>query len=152
MSKEHDLQFSSKEEQWLNNHPIIRARVGSAPPLHFFKETYQGISVDYLNLIAKRAGFQVKYISNIPWPKALDHIKNHEVIDLLLTAKKTEDRQKFISFTDNYLFMPWVIFTTTDSKFVGSIDDLRKKKVSVEEGYVIHHKLRDNFPDITLWL
>ena len=147
---ENDLKLTPKEKQWIQDHPIIRARVGAAPPLHFFEETYKGISVDYLNLISRYAGFKVEYISGIAWPKALDYIKNHEKIDLLLTAKKTEERKKFIAFTDYYLFMPWVIFTRTDSSFIGGIKDLNSKTVSVENGYVMQHKLSGEFPGINL--
>ena len=150
ISNENGLQFTPEEKQWIKDHPIVRARVGAAPPLHFFEDTYKGISVDYLNLISEYAGFKVKYISDISWPKALDHIKNHEKIDLLLTAKKTEERQNFIVFTDYYLFMPWVIFTTVDSVFVGGMEDLNSKTVSVEHGFVMQHKLSDQFPDINL--
>jgi len=150
VSKEYDLQLTRKEKQWINAHPVIRARVGSAPPLHFFEGTFKGISVDYLNLIGKRVGVKIKYVSGIPWPQAMNHIKNHEKIDLILTATKTEEREKFVIFTDFYLVMPLVIFTPTTGDFVGGIEDLRKKTVSVEEGFVMYRKLKDGFPDIKL--
>ena len=87
LSKEDNLQFSAEEKQWIKDHPVVRARIGAAPPLHFLKGSPKGISVDYLNLIAERVGFQVKYITGIPWSKAMDSIKNHEKIDLILKVK-----------------------------------------------------------------
>ncbi len=149
-SNKYNLQFTQDEKQWLKDHPIITARVGAAPPLHFMEGSYKGISVDYLNLIAARAGFQVKYVTDIPWAKALDYIKKHERVDLILTAKITEARKDFISFTENYLFMPWVIFTRSDIGFISGIEDLNDKTVSVEQGYVMHKKLMAEYPNITL--
>jgi len=114
-----------------------------------FDGKFRGISVDYLNLIAKRAGFKVQYITDIPWSNALDHIKNHEVIDLLLTVKVTPERQTFMNFTKDYLMIPWVIFTRKDSP-VYSIEALSNKTVSVERDYVMHKKLVAEYPGIRL--
>ncbi len=145
-----DLQFSKQEKQWIKDHPVVRARIGAAPPLHFFDDSPKGISVDYLNLVAERAGFQIKYITGIPWSKAMDSIKNHQEIDLILTAKITEERKKFISFTDNYLIIPYVIFTRNEIGFISGIEDLKQKTVSVERGFVLHRQLIDLFPEIKL--
>lgn len=141
VSQESDLTFSEDEREWLRKHPVVRARVGAAAPLHFFDRTPKGISVDYLNAIASRAGFRVEYVTGISWPDAIKYIKTHEKIDLILTAKITEERKKSISFTDNYLLMPWVIFTRDDVGFISGIEDLKGKTVSVERGYVMQQKL-----------
>ena len=142
--------FTSEEKAWLAKHHIVRARVGQAPPLHFFDGKFRGISVDYLNLIAKRAGFEVQYVTDIPWTNALDHIKNHETIDLILTAKKTKERRSFMGFTDDYLLIPWVIFTRKDSNPLGAIEELVGKTVSVEKTYVMHKNLAAEYPGIKL--
>ena len=144
------IKLTEKEKTWLKNNPIVRARVGPAPPLHFFDGEYKGISVDYLNLIAERVGFQIKYITDIPWPVALDYIKNRKKIDLILTAKITQERKQYTSFTKNYLLMPLVIFSKTDAAFISNLDDLNGKTISVERGYVIHKKLENEFPEIRL--
>ncbi|MFK5951437.1 MAG: response regulator [Desulfobacterium sp.] len=143
------ISLISKEKAWLDKHHTVRARVSNIPPLHSFDGKFHGISVDYLNLIAKRAGFKVQYVTNIPWSSALNHIKNHEIIDLLLTAKMTPERQSFIAFTKDYLLMPYVIFTQKNSP-VKTIDELISKTVSVERNFVIHKKLIAEYPGITL--
>ncbi len=144
------IELSDKEQAWLNQHRIVRARVGTVPPLHFFDGQYKGISVEYLNQIAKRVGFQVKYVTDIPWPNALENIKNHKVIDLLLTAKITPERRQIIAFTNDYLLMPYVIFSQKDHYYISTIKDLNQKTVSVEEGYAIYDKLVYEYPKIKL--
>jgi PAS domain S-box-containing protein len=143
------LHLTPEEQSWLDQGHIVRARVASAPPLHFFDGQFQGISVDYLNLIAERAGFKVRYVTGIPWSEALAHIENHAVNDLLLTAKATPERRKRMAFTQNYLLMPWVIFTRKDRP-VETIDALIGKTVSVERDYVMHKKLVAEYPGIEL--
>ncbi len=142
--------FSEEEQRWLNKNQIVRARVSNNPPFHFFKKEPLGISVEYLKIAAKQAGFKVEYITGIPWGDALEQIKNHEKLDLILSLKKTPERQKFITFTEDYLDWPWVIFTRKDSGFIGSMQDLFDKTVAVERGYVIQKILADEYPNIKL--
>ena len=144
------IKYSKKEQTWINKNYVVRVRVGAAPPLHFFDGKYRGISVDYMDIIAKKAGFQVQYLTDIPWPVALNNIKNHEGIDLLLTAKITPKRLKEMLFTREYLLMPYVIFSRKDNYSISTIKDLDKKNVSIEKGYAISKKLSDEYPKIIL--
>ncbi len=146
----YEISLTAEEKGWLEQNPVVRARVGTMPPLHFFDGQYRGISVDYLNLIAEIVGFQVEYVHGIPWSKAIEDIKKHENFDILLTAKNTKERQQFMRFTDDYLLMPWVVFTRTESGFVSSINDLIGKTVAVEKSFAIQKLLMAGFPDINL--
>lgn len=143
------LDLTSKEKAWVKKHPVIRARIGDAAPLHFIDGKPLGISVDYLNLIADMAGFSVEYITGVSWSDALKDIKKHRKIDILLTVNITPERQKTMIFTDNYLFMPWVIFTQKESS-ISSVEDLLDKTVAVERDYVMHKKLEAEFESIKL--
>ncbi len=145
-----DIKFSDNEENWLQKGYLVHARVASVPPLHFFDGNYKGMSVDYLNLISKRAGFNVKYVKGISWSDALTFIKRHQTVDLLLTAKNESSRQNDMVFTNDYLLMPWVIYSREKGEYFGTIDDLKNKEVSVERDFVMHKKLVSQFPDIKL--
>jgi PAS domain S-box-containing protein len=144
------LNFTKREKTWLSQHHTVRARVGGAPPLHFYDGKFRGISVEYLNLIAERAGFKVQYIADIPWSTALENIKNHQELDLILTAKNTSERQKTMVFTEDYLLMAYAIFCRKDTDFIQTIENLENVKVSVEQDYVIHKKLLAEYPKIKL--
>jgi PAS domain S-box-containing protein len=143
------LNLTPEERAWLDAHPVVRARVGDAAPLHFFDGEPRGIAVDYLNLIAERVGFDVEYVYGIPWSTALEDIRNHEQLDLILTAKRTPERQDDMAFTEDYLLMPWVIFTQKD-KPVAAMAELAGQIVSVERDFVMHKKLADEYPGIVL--
>ncbi len=143
------LNLTPEERAWLDAHPEIRARVGDAPPLHFFDGEPRGIAVDYLNLIAERVGFDVEYVYGIPWSTALEDIRDHEVLDVILTAKRTAEREDDMAFTENFLLMPWVIFTQKD-KPVAAMNELAGQIVSVERDFVMHKKLADEYPSIVL--
>jgi two-component system sensor histidine kinase/response regulator len=139
------IHLTEEEEKWLEQNHVVRARVGDTPPLHFNDGQNRGVSVEYLNMIAEKVGFQVEYVYGIPWPDALENIKKQETVDLLLTAKNVKERRPHMRFSDDYLLMPLVIYSRTDSDFISSIDDLTGKTVAVEKGYVMQSMIDVGF-------
>ncbi len=147
-----ESQLSLEEKSWIKEHHTVRIRIGNAPPFMMTDGELRGISIDYLTHIFNINDIKIQYISDtdVTWPEALEYIKRHEVVDMVPTAKITEERKKDMIFTDEYIFAPWVIFTRVDSDFIASIDDLSGKTVSVEEGYVMHQKLKQEYSGIKL--
>jgi len=146
------VQLTPAEKAWLKQNHIVRVRISNAAPFMMTENGIRGIAVDYLTTIFKKHGIKSQYIpaSQVTWPQALEYIKEHRVVDLLPTAKITEERKKNMTFTDEYIFAPLVIFTRTDSPFIGSMEDLNTKTVSVQEGWVVHKKLQSEYPAIKL--
>ncbi|MBF0258101.1 MAG: transporter substrate-binding domain-containing protein [Desulfamplus sp.] len=146
------LQLTLEEKAWLSKNYTVNVRVGSAPPLIITDGRIQGIAIDYLTYIFNLNGIKFNYIqeSEVTWPEALKYIEQHRIVDMVPTAKITDERKKHMLFTDEYIFAPWVIFTRSDADFVSSIEDLKGKTVSVEEGFVIHQKLKQDYPEINL--
>nr|NJM01692.1 PAS domain S-box protein [Desulfobacula sp.] len=147
-----NINLSPEEKAWLNEHHTVRVRIGHSPPFMLTDGKIRGISIDYLVHIFNTNGIRFQYVSeaDVSWPQALEYIKRHEIVDMVPTAKITEARKKDMIFTDEYIFAPWVIFTRTDSDFISSIDDLNGKTVAVEEGYVMHQRLKQDYPQIKL--
>jgi len=144
--------LSEDERAWLDAHPLIRARVGNFPPYHFWDNDPQGISVDLLDHIAAKTGFQVEYMRDMSWPDAVENIRNHENVDLLLTANRTPERETFMALSQDYLKLPWVIFTRQNENTIFALEDLFGKTVAIEEGYVMQERLAREFPKIRLRL
>ena len=142
--------FTEEERRWLAKNHTVHTRVGKAPPYSYFKEKPLGISSDYLDAIAHRAGFKVKYIADIPWPDALRRIEHREKLDLLPALTKTMARKKYLVFTQAYLTSPRVIYALEDSEHIASLEDLADKIVSVERGYIMEKKLSVEYPKIKL--
>ena len=144
--------LSPEEHAWIDRHPTVRVFAGHAPPFMFVDGEVRGIAIDYLTRVFDRNGIDYRYVKDpeVSWPQALESIGRHEVVDLLPTAKITDDRKKRMRFTNEYIFAPWVIFTRSDADFVSGLADLKGKTVSVEEGFVLHDKLKREYPDIRL--
>ena len=147
-----ELQLSPDEKSWISKNHTVRVRIGSAPPFMLTDGKIRGIAIDYLTYIFNRNGINFKYVkeSEVTWPQALKFIEQHKVVDMVPTATITDERKKQMIFTNEYIIAPWVIFTRSDAAFVSSIEDLKGKTVAVEEGFVIHEKLKRDYPEIRL--
>ena len=79
------------------------------------------LHADIITHSTSRSG--TKYISEseVTWPQALKYIEQHDVVDMVPTAKVTEERKKTMIFTDEYIFAPWVIFTRSDADFMALV-------------------------------
>ena len=102
--------LSTTEKMWLENNPVIRVHNDiNWPPFNFsVKGQPEGFSIDYFKLVAEIAGLNVKFISGPSWNDFLTMIENKE-IDVMLNIVKTEDREKYILFSDIYASNPNII-------------------------------------------
>lgn len=60
------------------------------------------------------------------------------------------DPQTALLFSQDLCSFPLVIFTRTDSSFIGAVTDLRGRTVSVEKGAVSYSFLKENAPEIEI--
>jgi len=146
------ISLSEAEQNWLRQNNTVRVRAATWPPYQFHKGGVKGISIDYLEHVFNRHGIHFQYVTDdeVTWGEALKGIESHEAIDLLAIAKKTPEREKVMAFTEDYLFPSYVIFTKTDSPFIGGIVDLRGKTVAVQDNYFTHKIIEEQYPDIQL--
>ncbi|CAK0742969.1 two-component system, NarL family, sensor histidine kinase EvgS [Gammaproteobacteria bacterium] len=146
------ITLTDEEKAWLSKQHKVRVRISDWPPYLLSQPAPSGMSVDYLDAIAKRLGFRVEYVqSTLDWSRALqDVMGNREHFDLLPIVNRNPDREEQFALTRDYAAMPWVIFTRKDSPFISGLADLKGKTVSAEKGYVTTDKLRADFPAIRL--
>nr|WP_321399109.1 transporter substrate-binding domain-containing protein [uncultured Desulfobacter sp.] len=147
-----NLTLTPEEQFWLTENHTVRIRVGSTPSFMISDDKIQGLAVDYIEQIFNNSQIKFNFIrpSEVTWPQSLHYISNHELVDMVPTAKITEARKEKMLFTDEYIFAPLVIFTRSDANFVGSMEDLRGKTVCVEEGFALHETLKREYPWINL--
>jgi PAS domain S-box-containing protein len=146
--------LTEQEQAWLDRRNTVRVRVGNVPPYHISTPEPHGISVDYLNLIGKRFGINFTFVTSpVVWKEALDDLTGaRNWCDLLATIAKSPEREQKISFTEDYIVSPWVIFTRTDSDFVSRLQDLNGKRVAVERGFIISDRIKAEYPQIKVVL
>jgi len=97
------LQLTAEERAWMEAHPVIRAiNDKNYPPYDFYQNgKATGFSVEYLEKLAKMAGFNIQWDSRDEWNKAVSDFK-YKKVDLLHAISLTEKRKAFTLFTTPY--------------------------------------------------
>ena len=147
------VDFTLKERQWIDNNPTITFGADHNWPPYEFKNKnnkHTGIAADYLKLISKKSGLKFNVVSGI-WSNILQDMKDKK-LDGLSCAVKTEDREKYLNFTQPYLSMPLAIVIEDNTKDIKNINDLANRVVSVNKGSYLHEWLVKNHPEINLYL
>jgi PAS domain S-box-containing protein len=147
------LALTDEERAWLKAHPKIRVHNEMDwPPFNFnVNGQSKGFSIAYMNLLADRLGIEIEYLSGKTWGEFVDMIRNKD-LDVMLNIIQTEDREKFILFTDPYVENPPVIVARQGDGTIRKFADLSGKRVAIPRGFFYQELIERNFPQIDLYL
>ena len=147
------LKLTKEELQWLKQHDTLRLAIDiDWPPFEYVDElgVYQGISADYIKLIAERLGIKLRPSINMSWAEVVEAAKGRE-LDVYPALAVTHARKKYLNFTRPYLSFPMMIITNQDIPFIGDINALNDTEVAIVKGYASHELLLENHPRIKLF-
>jgi len=148
------LMLTDAEQEWLNNHPVIRLGVDrDFAPYEWVDQqgNYTGLAAAYMQLLESRLGVRFEVTYDKPWHEIQAMAERGE-LDVLSCVNRTPLRDEFLNFTADYVSNPIVIVSANRNGYIGSLDKLSGKTVAVERGYFTHEKLADNYPKINLLL
>ena len=142
------LKLTASERAWLAKHPMIRVHSEKQwPPFNFFANGKpSGFSIDYMNLLAKRLGVKVRYITGPSWREFLQMLREHK-LDVMLNIVKTPEREKYILFTKPYAKHLQTIVSRKNNQYK-TIEELKGKTVALPKGFFIDELLSKRFPSI----
>ncbi len=145
------VNLTREESMWLQEHPVWRVHNETDwIPFNFNKNGKpQGYSISYMDLLAKKLGVEVQYISGHSWSDFISMIKNKK-LDIMLNIAKTPEREKFLLFTNSYLKNPKVIISSKSSP-IRSLSQLVGKTVAIPRNFLYEEILRNDYPDINLF-
>ncbi len=144
------LNLTAEETAWLKAHRTIRfSGDPTYKPFEFLdsKGVYSGMASEYLKLIEKRLGVSFKYVPSLTWSQVMEGIKTG-TIDIAPVITKTEDRVKFLNFSQSYLNFPQVIVTRKDYPSIDGMEDLAGKTIAVSENYSEIENIKRAYPTI----
>ncbi|WP_019613852.1 PAS domain S-box protein [Psychromonas ossibalaenae] len=147
-SSQSSVMLTRSERKWLEEHPVINVHNEKdwAPFNYFDYDTPRGLSIDYMNLLAEKLDIKVSYRTGPSWSEFLGLIKNKN-LDVMLNIVKTQERQKYLLFTQPYMKNPNVIISRNDNPF-DNIDDLQGRIVAFPKGFFYEELLTRDYPQI----
>ncbi len=109
---------------------------------------HTGMASDYINLLEKNIGFQIKLVNTTSWNQTLTFAKERKC-DIISLAAITEDRKLYLDFTKSYLKVPLILVTNSEELF---IDDISKidKEIGIVKGYAYKALIESKYPKIKL--
>ncbi len=145
------IRLTQKEQAFLKAHPVIRVHNELDWPPYNFHELGkpQGLSIDYMNMLIRRLGIHIQYISGPTWDDFLGKIKEGQ-LDVMLNMVRTEQRSAYMCFTDVYLDVPTVVYTQEGRLPIRSLKELEGGTVAVPAGFFYEEMLRRYCPKIKL--
>lgn len=143
-------QFTTEEIQWLKQHPTIR--VGNendwAPFDYVEYDKPKGFAIDYIRLVAKKAGIKIKFINGYSWAELLDLFKQQK-IDVLPVIYKTKERETFTLYSKPYSRAKVGILTSSNS-LLKNKTELPKFRVAMEKSYATILLVKEQYPGINI--
>jgi polar amino acid transport system substrate-binding protein len=148
LAKEAGITLTAEEKTFLKEHATIRVHNEKdwAPFNYFEYGSPRGLSIDYMNLLAKKLGIKVAYVTGPSWNEFLGMIERKE-LDILLNIIRTEDRLKYLLYTPPYIRNPNIIVSSVDNPYE-SVEQLFGKTVAFPKGFFYEEVLKKSFPDI----
>ncbi|HEY7865644.1 MAG TPA: transporter substrate-binding domain-containing protein [Psychromonas sp.] len=147
-----NLSLTVEERSFLDDHPIIRAHnEQNWIPFNFYRDGKpQGFTIDLMNILAKKLGIKIEYISGPNWDEFMGMLKNKD-IDIIGNMVETEARKEFAVFTLPTIKNPLNIVSKTNTPFK-NLKELEGHTVSIVKGFWYQDLLEKNFPAIKLHL
>jgi two-component sensor histidine kinase len=145
--------LTEEEKLWIKNNPEVSFGYDpNWPPFEIYENgKYSGICADYMKIISTKTGIKFKPYPNLTWEQSFEKLKNNEIM-MVPGAGITEDRKKFLIFTENYIHLPWVIVTKSNVNNYKHVKDLNNQLISIPKDYMQHEVLKRDFPNIKLLL
>lgn len=150
LATQHQIHLTPSQKKWLIDNPTLYVGADSNwKPIEFkSKDKTVGYSVDLLNSIAKIIGVDIKYVDIKSFEQLQEMVINKEVV-MFSALIKTDNRMKYLRFSDYYLILDTSICTLKKKK-VDNLHQLKSKRVAIVKGYAISEFIKKDYPYINL--
>lgn len=145
-------EFTEEEKKWIEENPLVYlALEPQFAPVEFIDENgqYSGIAADFLKWIGEDTGLEFEIVTHETWQEALDDVRAKNT-DLLGGVRKTQERMKYLLFTDDFFTVPTVLFTREDMENINSMEDVEDLKLGLIRGYAIGDFMGIQHPELDI--
>ncbi len=136
------ISLTPEEREFLKNNPVIRVHnEAKFEPYNFFEDGMpQGHSIDFMRLLAKKAGFEVKFISGRSWNDYLKMMRRGE-LDVMTNIVFSQERAQYMLFSSPYLRLAQGIYRRQGTPPIDSMEKLKHSTLTLPEGFYTFEQL-----------
>ncbi|MBF0451661.1 MAG: amino acid ABC transporter substrate-binding protein [Candidatus Magnetomorum sp.] len=119
------------------NRMVLKCGTNTFAPFGFEKDgKVQGIEAELMTEVGRRLGIDID-LKIFSWAALLESMR-FGTLDCMFAAFKTEDREKFLLYTNVPVHISSLVFYVHEDKkmpFSGKIDDLKNKRIGIVQGF-----------------
>jgi len=151
LSQAKELNFTPQEQAFIQAHPVLRVQnERSWAPIDFRENGHErGYAVDYIKLLASKAGFKLKFYPGRSWSAYLKMLQEDQ-LDLISSMKITPQRQNYAIFTEEHILELYNSILQHKDTAYSSMKELEGKRVAVVKGYYQEELFRLHYPKTEL--
>ncbi|MEH6586189.1 MAG: HD domain-containing phosphohydrolase [Halioglobus sp.] len=141
--------------------PDEQAYIASLPPLVISNEANwppvdytllgkpQGYSIDVLRMVAAMTGLEMTFAQGLTWTDLVTQFKEGN-IDLLHSARFSEEYAEWGLPTRSYGKLPWTLVTREGSPTITGLAELSGRKLAIPSGWSIIPLVEQRFPGVEI--
>ncbi len=146
------INMTDKEKEYLISRGPIKIVVD--PDWYPFEKIdkngeYVGIASDLIELIRQRTGLELEIVPTLEWKESLKKAKSGDV-DVVSFLNKTEERSKWLIFTEPYFVDPNVLITREEHDYISNLSRYSDETMVLPEGTSIEERLRKDYPSLNI--
>ena len=144
------IDMSDAERTWLAEHDHLRLGLWlESPPIIFRGDdgTLQGLVPAYVALINEKLGLEPRRVRASSLAAMMELARAREV-DVVSAMISDAGQGGMMVPSEPYLFMPIVVVTRSDFRFISGLSDLEGLKVAMERAHVPHQRIPEDHPGI----
>ncbi|MBF9014000.1 MULTISPECIES: transporter substrate-binding domain-containing protein [unclassified Oceanispirochaeta] len=145
-----DLPLTVEEQNWIQNHSVIRIGVDSSYAPYSFREedgSYHGIAMEFTEYLSQWLGITMEVIPDLSWTEILTAVQDRE-LDVVLTMSHRPEREEFVNFTEIYLPTPLVIMEQKGVTRIRNESDIDGLTVALVEEYSSTARVLEEHPAV----
>jgi len=150
------ISLTPSEEAWRREHPVVQVGVfaGDFVPFEAWRGGRpEGLGVDYMRMVAARAGMQLEFHPYTDWDAvALGRSDRPEPYDLLLAQPVIAQRMERFHMLRPYVFAQQMILVARKGDVrIRDSDDLESARLVIERRFLLPSRaLQERYPRATL--
>ena len=143
--------MTQKELAFVQEHPLLRVQnERNWAPFNFRENaSAKGYGVDYIKLLATKAGFRLKFIPGHTWSSYLKMLHEKQ-LDVITSMKITPQRENYALFVQEPTAKLFHAILQREGSEFKTLSDLEGKSVSIVKGYFQEQLIKEHFPKITI--
>lgn len=106
-----------------------------------------GLVAEYMLEIQTRTGLAFEVVKTNSWEESWELAEQGQC-DLVSGLNRTRERERYMSFTEDYINEPSVLVVRSDNTGIRTLADLHGKRLAIVEGYSLDEKLALDHPQI----